>query len=111
MERVHLDLLGPFNISSKGNKYVLGIMDQFSKWLECVPLPDQSAEKIATSAINDFFVILACPSQYIPIKVATLWEFIFKSVCELLEIRKTQTTPYHPENDGQMNDIIALSLK
>ena len=45
MERVHLDVLGPFNISSKGNKCVLGMIDQFTKWLECVPLPDHSAEK------------------------------------------------------------------
>ena len=55
MERVHLDILGPFNVSSKGSKYVLGMVDQFSKWLQCVPLLDQSAEKIATAAIDEFF--------------------------------------------------------
>ena len=27
---------------------------------------------------------------------------VFKSVCELLEIRKTQKTPYHPELNGQI---------
>ena len=61
MERVHLDVLGPFNISSKGNKYVLGMIDQFTKWLECVPLPDQSAEKIAISANDEFFCRFGMP--------------------------------------------------
>ena len=27
---------------------------------------------------------------------------VFRSVFELLEIRKTQTTPYHPESNGQI---------
>ena len=35
MERVHIDILGPFVLSSWGNKYILMIIDQFAKWLEC----------------------------------------------------------------------------
>ena len=40
MERVHLNVVGPFNISSKGNKYVLGMIDQFTKWLGLLSLDD-----------------------------------------------------------------------
>ena len=40
MERVHIDLLGPFTESSRGNKYILLLIDQFSKWLECAAVPD-----------------------------------------------------------------------
>ena len=61
MECVHLDILGLFNVSSKGSKYVLGMVDQFTKWLECVPLPVQSAEKIATAAIDEFFCRFGMP--------------------------------------------------
>ena len=28
--------------------------------------------------------------------------FVFKAVCDLLEIRKTQTTPYYPQGNGQV---------
>ncbi len=35
MERVHMDLLGPFNESYKGNKYILMIVHQFTKWVDC----------------------------------------------------------------------------
>ena len=41
MERVHIDLLGPFPESQLGNKYVFMVVDQFTKWVECYPLPDQ----------------------------------------------------------------------
>ena len=39
MERVHLDFLGPLPRTARCNKYVLVMVDQFTKWLECIPLP------------------------------------------------------------------------
>ena len=39
MERVHLDFLGPLSVTKKGNAYVLMMIDQFTKRVECVPIP------------------------------------------------------------------------
>ena len=99
MERVHLDILGPFNVSSRGSKYVLGMIDQFTKWLECVPLPDQSAEKIATAAIDEFFCRFGMPLTIHTDQGSNFVGNVFQAVCNLLEIRKTQTTP---QSNGQV---------
>ena len=42
MERVYLDFLGPLSCTARGNEYVLVMVDQFTKWEECIPfaLPD-----------------------------------------------------------------------
>ena len=45
MERVHLDFLGPLLKSSKGNEHILMMVDQFTKWVECIPLPSQTANE------------------------------------------------------------------
>ena len=37
MERVYIDLLGPLMASYQGNKYILMMIDQFTKWLDCAP--------------------------------------------------------------------------
>ncbi|VDI27329.1 Hypothetical predicted protein [Mytilus galloprovincialis] len=42
MERVHLDFLGPLPETKFGNAHVLVMVDQFSKWMECIPLPAQT---------------------------------------------------------------------
>ena len=34
MQRVHMDILGPLPLTQKGNKYILMIVDQFTKWIE-----------------------------------------------------------------------------
>src|SRR5437588_10478778 len=37
---VSIDLWGPVVRSRSGNKYVLTIIDGFSKWADAIPLPD-----------------------------------------------------------------------
>ena len=36
LERVHIALMGPFVESNKENKYILMIIDQFTKWLNVI---------------------------------------------------------------------------
>ena len=45
-DRIHIDILGPITTSQDGNVYILMLVDQFTKWLECWPLPNQTAELI-----------------------------------------------------------------
>ena len=60
MEWVHLDFWDPAQCS---NEYVLAMMDQFTKSVECIPLPSQTAEVTATAAVNEFFSSFGCPYQ------------------------------------------------
>ena len=55
MERVHLDFVGPLPKTDKGNEHILMMVDQFIKWVECIPLPSQTAEETAQAAVNEFF--------------------------------------------------------
>jgi hypothetical protein len=54
IERVHLDFLGPLPKTERGNEHILVIVDQFTKWVECLPLPSQSAEVTARAAVDHF---------------------------------------------------------
>lgn len=56
MERVHLDILGPFNRSNSGCAYILVMVDQFTKSVELAALPAQSAELTARAFLNHFIV-------------------------------------------------------
>ena len=63
MERVHIDILGPFPPSKSGNVYILMMIDQFTRWVECMPLKDQTAEVVARSAVYNFFSRFGLPSE------------------------------------------------
>ena len=58
--------------------------------------------KIAISAIDGFFCHFGMPLSIHTDQGSNFVGNVFRSVFELLEIRKTQTTPYHPESNGQI---------
>ena len=101
MERVHLDILGPFNRSKRNNAYILVMVDQFTKWVELAVLPAQCAELTARAFLNHFVVFFGCPLEIHLDQGANFQGELFRSFCKILEITKTRTTPYHPSGNGQ----------
>ena len=54
MERVCLDLLRPFPESRNKNKYMLSIVDQFTRWVELFPIRNMEALTVAKVFVNEF---------------------------------------------------------
>ena len=102
LERVHIDILGSFMPSVKGNQYVVMIVDQFSKWLECFPLPHQLAEVVARCVVDGFISRFECPLEIHTNQGKKFDGNLFASVCELLHIVKIRTTLYSPCSNGQV---------
>ena len=100
-ERVHVDILRPFTHSISGNQYVLMIMDQFTKWLKYFPLPHQNAEKTVRCVVNGFISHFGCRVD-IHTHQGKNFDKLFVSICDLLQITKTRTTPYRPCSNGQV---------
>ena len=114
MERVHLDILGPFNCSNSGSVYILVMVDQFTKWVELAALPAQTAELAARAFLNHFIVTFGCPLEVHSDQGRNFESNFFKAFCKLLEITKTRTTPYHPSGNGQcevFNRVILQMIK
>ncbi len=101
-ERVHIDLLGPFPKSKSGNRYILVIVDQFTKWFECVAIPDQSAEVVAKAFVNQYISRSGPPLEIHSDQGGCFTASLFEACCKLLEVTKTRTTPYRPQSNGQV---------
>ena len=61
MDWVMMDVLGSLSKTVRGNTVVLMLIDQFMKWHECFPLPNQSAELVAKNMVDDFFSRFGVP--------------------------------------------------
>jgi len=55
-QHVHIDLFAPLKISAQGNKMVLVMTDNFTKYAEATAIPDKHAEMVAM----EFFVHWIC---------------------------------------------------
>ena len=39
--------MGPLPVTARGNRYIVTLVDYFSKWPEAEPLPNKSAKEVA----------------------------------------------------------------
>ena len=52
--QVVIDLIGPLPTTSNGNKYMVTLVDYFSKWPEASPLPDKSGLVLPCFSLSCF---------------------------------------------------------
>ena len=102
MERVAVDIAGPFPVSSSGNRYIIVVIDYFSKWPEVFPVPNQEAATVARALVDGFFSRFGMPEELHSDQGRNFESTLFRDCCQLLGIRKTRTTALHPESDGMV---------
>ena len=97
---VTMDILDMLVTTSKGNRYVLVMVDCFSRWTEACPLPNKTALAVADA----FFQLIICRfGMPAVIRSDQGWEFenhLMQELCPLLGAHMTRTTPYHLASDG-----------
>ena len=86
--------MGPLPESS-GNKYILLIGDQFTKWCEAIPMSNQKASTVAKAFVNVWVSMFACPENLHSEKGSNFMSNLFKNMCKELGINRTSTTAYH----------------
>ncbi len=101
MERVHLDIVGPFHKSRSGNRYILVMVDQFTKWVELAALPEYKAPLTAKAFIEHFISTFGCPLECHTDQGQNFMSTLFQTFCKVFEITQTRTSPYHPSGNGQ----------
>ena len=102
MERIHIDFLGPLPKTAAGNEHILMMVDQYTKWVEIIPLPSQTAEVTARAAVNEFFTRFGCPFHLFSDQGRNLESKLFAAMCDVLQIQKPRTTTYRPSANGQV---------
>ena len=99
-ERVAADIGGPLPITSRGNKYVLVIGDYFTKWIEAIPVPNQTAEVLARAILDNYIVRFGVPLSLHTDQGQAFESLLWRELCDLLGLKKTRTPPYRPQSDG-----------
>ena len=105
LQMVAMDIMGPFPISSQGNRYLLVVSDYFTRWVQAFGIPDQLATTVAHRLTNEIFFRFGLPEQLHSDQGRNFESDVISEICRLLEIVKTRTTPYHPQSDGLVERV------
>lgn len=108
MEEIAIDLMGPLPESSKGNKYVLVVVDSFSRWMEAYPIPNMEAKTVAAVLVNEFISRFGVPMW---IKSDQGKQFkceLFTQVCDLLQVEHYMSTAFHPQGNSRVERMVKV---
>ena len=100
MEKVALDIMGPLPRSNRGNRYLLVLSDYFTKWVEAYAIPNQEAITVARKFVEEFVCRFGVPLSVHTDQGRQFESALFQELCDMLDIDKSRTTPFHPQSDG-----------
>ena len=111
---IAMDILGPFHESRQGNRYIIVIIDYFTKWVECFALPTQSTADIALKLVEEVICRHGSPKRILTDQGTNLdGAQLAKDIYKLLRTKKIRTSAYHPQTDGlaeKFNHTLASML-
>ena len=98
-DRVGVNVI-QFPRSHSGNLYAVVFMDYLTKWPEVFPVPDQSAATIAKLLVEEIVNRHGVPSEVLSDRGRAFLSGLMKEVETLLGFHKVNTSAYHPQTDG-----------
>jgi hypothetical protein len=108
MEEVAIDLMGPFPESESGNKYVLVVVDSFSKWMEAYPVANIEAKTIAEKLVMEFISRFGVPAQIKSDRGRQFDCALFREMCQLLDVEHRMSTPFHPQGNSRVERMVKV---
>lgn len=95
------DMIGPFPLTPRNNRYVLIVTDSFTKWVEIFAVPDSTAATTANVILNEVICRYGAPLSIHSDLGSNYESQIFQELCKLMEVRKTRTSVRNPKGNGQ----------
>jgi len=99
-ERICLDIVGPLPQTSLGNQFILTMQDELTRYALAVALSATDAQTVAQAFVECFVCIYGIPKSILTDCGTNFLSDVFKQMCKLLDIEKSQTTPFHPQTNG-----------
>lgn len=100
-DRVHYDLLGPLVPSSTTkNKYLLVIIDAFSRYVELAAIPDKTTETVASAFLDHWVSRHGAPHTGVSDNGGEFNSEVMKTLCSKLGIKQNFTSSFHPQSNG-----------
>jgi len=96
MQKVHVDLVGPFPTSQRGYKYLLTAICGFSKYLICVPIRDKVSRTVANVLMKQLYLVHGPPEILVHDQGGEFWSEVMRQLAELLEIQPSKITSHIP---------------
>ena len=95
-ETVHIDLMGPLPQTPDGNRYILSMIDRFSRYCMLIPLQNIRAMTVVRG-LERWLSTFGPPKCILSDNGSQFLSAIFELTCKVYGIKQKFTTIYHPQ--------------
>ena len=107
MQRVGVDVLGPWPMTASGNRFIIIYQDYFSKWVEIFAARHHTAHVVAEILVKEIISRYGTMERLHSDQGREFESQIYQEVCRMWDIKKTRTSPYTAWSNGQVERINA----
>ena len=101
-EVVHMDIVGPLPVTRTGNRYILTMMDRYSRLIKLVAIPVMTAKCIAMAFRNNWLLEYGVPDNVLTDRGSYFTGLIMSIVSKMFGFKNLFTTSYHPKTNGRL---------
>lgn len=98
---VHIDLVGPLT-PSNGFRYMLTMVDRFSRWPEVCLIPNMETTTVATALIDTWISRFGVPDTITTDQGRQFESRLFQGLNELLGCKRIWTSAFNPRANGMI---------
>jgi transposase InsO family protein len=98
-EHIHVDIVGPLPYS-RDYRYLLTVVDRFSRLPEAYPLKNIEAETVAQKLFSGWICRYGIPLRITTDQGRQFQSELFSSLSRICGFQHIHTTPYHPNANG-----------
>ncbi|CAF1353889.1 unnamed protein product [Didymodactylos carnosus] len=94
---LHMDFWGPVRTSEQGNRYLLVLTDNLSKYVIAKAMPNNTAKAAA-----EFIMVHGAPERIITDNGVHFNNTLMKNITTMMRIAHAFSASYHPQTNGQV---------
>ena len=100
LQRLAVDVVGPLPRTRAGNRYILTMIDPFSRWAEVAALKDHTAKTVASAILHHWVSRFGTPQEILSDQGPEFESALMRHFCKLLGVQKLHSSPWHPQTNG-----------
>ena len=112
-----MDIVGngeSFPLTARANRYILSLVDCFTRYAIAIPISDQSSEAVINAVIGNNITVQGTPRRIQTDQSKCFESALFQSFCNICRIYKVNKSGYNPQSNGlceRFNQTLKYSLR
>jgi transposase InsO family protein len=106
---IGIDIMGPFPVTNRNKRFLLVIVDYFTRWIEIFPINTTTSIAIAELLVDQIFTRYGLPKYILSDNGPQFVSNMFRSFCNTMKIEQKLTANYHPQSN--MTERVNRTLK